>query len=378
MSTNRATKLNAALNVAGALLLAVSFTGHAWPAEGPSLDQIDLFQSGTDNYHTYRIPALLVTKPGTVLALAEGRKNGTGDDGDIDIVLKRSADGGHTWSDMQVIADGREHTMGNPCPVVDERSGTIWLSLCRDNKQVFFMKSRDDGRTWSEPVAAANDVMIPAWEWIGTGPGHGIQLTTGRLVIPCWAGKGASFCGDVQASLVIYSDDGGTTWQRGATLDHDVSDECQVVERLDGSLYMNMRSRQDKRQRAYALSSNGGRTWSRVQFDARLPEPSCQGSIIRFSREPQSDRNRILLACPANPAARDQMTIRMSYDECESWPVSKVLHSGSSAYSDLGVSADGQVLCFYEADDSRSMTLARFNIQWLTPFRDFRPPLPGP
>ena len=133
---------------------------------------------------------------------------------------------------------------------------------------------------------------------------------------------------------------------------------------------MNMRSRHDKRQRAYASSTDGGQTWSGVQFDARLPEPSCQGSIIRFSREPQSDRNRILLACPANPAARDQMTIRIPYDECESWPVSKVLHSGSSAYSDLGVTADGQVLCFYEADDYRRMVLARFNIEWLTDGKD--------
>ena len=186
---------------------------------------------------TYRIPSLLVTKQGTVLAFGEGRNSGPGDEGDLDIVLQRSADGGRTWSDMQIIADDGERTMGNPCPVLDVNSGTIWLSLCRDNRRIFFMKSTDDGGTWSEPVEAASEVMIPEWEWIGTGPGHGIQLTTGRLVIPCWAGKGAAFCGDVQASFVIYSDDGGTTWKRGATLDHDASDECQVVERVDVLLH---------------------------------------------------------------------------------------------------------------------------------------------
>ena len=271
---------------------------------------------------------------------------------------------------MQNIADDGDHTMGQPCPVVDERSGTIWLPLCRDNKQVLLIKSTDDGRTWSEPAEAANEVMIPAWQWIGTGPGHGIQLTTGRLVIPCWAGKGAEFCGNVQASFVIYSDDGGTTWKKGAILDHDASDECEVVEQQDGSLYMNMRSRHEKRQRAYAFSTDGGQTWSAVKYDARLPEPSCQGSIVRFSREPQSDRNRILLACPANPAARDHLTIRMSYDECESWPVSKVLYCGSAAYSDLGVTADGQALCLYEADNYGRLVLARFNIEWLTDGKD--------
>ena len=200
--------------LAGLFVIAI-LTGRSASAAGPSLEQIDLFHSGTDDYHTYRIPSLLVTKQGTVLAAGRRTQNSGADDGNIDIVLKRSTDGGRTWSDMQIIADDGVHTMGNPCPVVDETSGTIWLSLCRDNKQVFFMKSMDDGRTWSEPVAAANDVMIPAWEWIGTGPGHGIQLTTGRLVIPCWAGKGPSFCGNVQASLVIYSDDGGTSWKEG-------------------------------------------------------------------------------------------------------------------------------------------------------------------
>jgi sialidase-1 len=355
--------------LAGLLVIAI-LTGRSVVAATPSLEQIDVFLSGKDGYNTYRIPALAVTKKGTVLAFCEGRKNSGSDTGDIDLVLKRSTDGGRTWSDMQMIADDGDHTMGQPCPVVDQRNGTIWLPLCRDNKRVLLTNSTDDGKTWSEPAEITKEVVDPAWPWIGTGPGHGIQLTNGRLVIPCWAGKGAEFCGQVQVSFVFYSDDGGKTWQRASLLDDDASDECEVVELVDGSLYMNMRSRQEKRQRAYSFSKDGGQSWSAVKYDARVPEPSCQGGIIRFTREPQFDRNRILLACPANPAARDHFTVRVTYDECGSWPVSKVLYSGGAGYSDLAVTNEGQALCLFEADNCGRLVLARFNIEWLTNGRD--------
>ena len=142
-----------------------------------------------------------------------------------------------------------------------------------------------------------------------------------------------------------------------------------MVERVDGSLYMNMRSRQEKKQRAYSLSKDGGQTWSAVKFDARLPEPSCQGSIIRFTREPQSDRNRILLACPANPAARDHLTIRITYDECGSWPVSKVLLRISRLF---GSRCHGRRACTLLLRGRRLQEngLARFNIEWLTDGKD--------
>jgi len=270
----------------------------------PSLEETELFVSGADGYHTYRIPSVLVTKEGTILAFCEGRKNSVSDRGDIDLVLKRSTDGGQTWSGMQIIVDDGDHTMGNPCPVVDESDGTIWLSLCRDNKCVFLMNSTDDGRTWSRRAEITKEVMDPGWSWIGTGPGHGIQLRKGRLVIPCWAGRGAKFCGQVQMSFVIYSDDGAKTWKRASALDHDTTDECEVVELVDGSLCMNMRSRQGKNQRANSFSRDSGQTWSPVQFDACLPDPGCQGSIIRFTSTPLFHRNRVLLCSLSTPAAR--------------------------------------------------------------------------
>ena len=335
----------------------------------PSLEHTELFVRGKDGYHTYRIPALLVTKKGTVLAFCEARKDSSSDYGDIDLALRRSTDGGRTWTDMEIIVDDGDHTMGNPCPVVDRSTGTIWLPLCRDNKDILLMKSTDDGVTWSESVDITKEAKDPTWYWVGTGPGHGIQLRKGRLVIPCWADATESL-GEIQFSYVLYSDDHGTTWERGSVLDRDGSDECEAVELTDGSLYLTMRSRQGKKQRAYSFSQDGGEIWSPVEYDPCLPEPSCQGSVVRFTRTCRFHKNRIVLASPANPAARTCLTVRVSYDECRSWGVSKVLFSGSAAYSDLAVTTDGQILCFFEADNYERLILARFNIEWLSDGRD--------
>jgi len=133
---------------------------------------------------------------------------------------------------------------------------------------------------------------------------------------------------------------------------------------------MNMRSRQGKNRRAFATSQDGGTTWSAVAYDARLPEPSCQGSLVRFTDRRHHDKDRVLLATPASPARRAEMTVRVSYDECESWPSAKVIHKGSAAYSDLAVSHDLNVHLFYEADNYVQIRLARFNLQWLTDGKD--------
>ncbi len=338
----------------------------------PSCTSTVLFRAGDRGYKCYRIPALVTTKRGTILAFCEARKHGQGDAGDIDLAMRRSTDGGQHWSEMRIIADDGAHTMGNPCPVVDASTGVIWVPLCRDNSRVLLMKSADDGQTWTQPADITEAAKDPMWRWVGTGPGHGIQLRSGRLVVPCWADH-TERLGEIQFSYVFYSDDHGQTWTRGQPLDRNASDECEVVERVDGALYANMRSRGDKRQRAYATSSDGGRTWSAVKYDARLPEPSCQGSVTRFTCARRAGRDRVLLACAANPARRSHMTVRLSYDECRTWPVSKVVYPGSSAYCDLGVTSDGQILLLYEADAYSRIVLARFNLAWLTGGKDRLP-----
>ena len=325
----------------------------------------ELFSAGTQGYFKYRIPALVTTASGTILAFCEGRRYNGHDDDEINIVLRRSGDGGLTWAPQQlVVADG-DRTCGNPCPVVDAQTGTIFLPFCKDNQQVFVCSSTDEGQTWSTPVEITATAKDPAWSYLGTGPGHGIQLGNGRLLIPSWADESpgpvtwrqppASW-GQIQSAYAIYSDDHGQSWQRGARMSRDASDECEALETADGAVYMNMRSRQNRLCRATSWSRDGGATWSEVEYEPALPEPSCQGSIARY------DAGRVLLCHPAQTDRRAALTLRLSRDECRSWPVSRVLEPGTAAYSDLAISADGHILCLYETGN---LTLARFTIQWL-------------
>lgn len=331
-----------------------------------------LFTSGEGGYHTYRIPALIVTKRGTVLAFCEARKNSASDHGNVDLVMRRSENHGVTWSKPQLVHDDAEHTIGNPCPVVDRNSGTIWLPLSVDNKRVLMRSSLDDGRTWSKPRDITSNVVSPKWHWVGTGPGHGIQLKSGRLLIPCWA-DATPRLGEIQLSYAFFSDDAGETWKLGGAMDANASDECEAVELADGSVYMNMRSRQGKRQRASSISKDGGETWSPVKLDPKLPEPSVQGSVIRLSNAGEDGRNRVLLAVPSDPKARRKMTLRVSYDECKTWPVSKVVDDGPAAYSDLAIAQDSGILLLYESHEYKKLALVRFNAEWLTDYKE--PPI---
>ncbi|MFC1596556.1 exo-alpha-sialidase [Planctomycetota bacterium] len=368
------------------LLIALAGSGQmgtaAWGASPPTFEQQVLFKSGEGGYTRYRIPSLVVFGRETVLAFCEARGDTGSDWSDVDLVSRRSLDGGRTWTAMQIVVDAGPLTAGNPCPVVDRSTGTIWLPFCRGsapgrgNAEILLTKSTDDGKTWSKPVNVSDGVKDPGWPFAGTGPGHGIQLKTGRLLIPCWADSTPS-CGEVQTSYCFYSDDHGDRWRLGQSLTRNASDECDVVELTDGRVYLNARSRQGKRQRAYAFSSDGGHSWSEVEYDPSQPEPSCDGGLVRLTDTTRFQKSRVLAASPANPKARTTMTVRLSYDECRTWPVSKVVYDGPSAYVDLAVCRDHQVLCLYEADNYAKITLARFDLAWLTDGKDsLRPKKP--
>lgn len=345
-------------------------------------EQLDLFVAGTEGYQFFRIPSVLVTKAGSVLAFCEGRKDGRGDSGNIDLLLKRSTDGGRTFSTTQVVWDDGANTCGNPCPVVDQATGTIWLLMTHNlghdkeraiksgeaegTRTVWVCSSTDDGVTWSKPVEITSAVKRPEWTWYATGPGAGIQLRTGRLVIPCDHDHGDHF------SHVIYSDDHGQTWQLGGVSERGAN-ECEVVELADGALLLNMRNyNPQKSSRAIAVSKDGGLTWSPSRLDPVLIEPTCQASIRRYSW-PDAGKSRILFSNPAAQQKRENLTVRLSYDECATWPESKVLHPGPAAYSSLAVSPEGGVLCLYENGERNpyeKITLARFGLEWLTEGRD--------
>jgi sialidase-1 len=351
------------------------------------LTQTDIFISGTSGYDTFRIPSIIVTSNGTILAFCEGRKGSRGDSGDIDIVLKRSEDQGKTWSDVQVVWDDAENTCGNPCAVVDQQTGVVWLLLTHNlgidkepqiidqtstgSRTIWVTKSENDGETWSQPEEITQSVKLPNWTWYATGPGAGIQLKNGKLIIPCDHIEAET---KKYYSHIFYSDDHGQTWQLGGSTPTDQVNECEVVELENGTLYLNTRNYdRSQKTRAFSYSKDQGLTWSEVKHDSTLIEPICQASTRRFTLKDKFDKNRILFSNPASKDNREKMTIRMSYDESKTWAVSKILHEGSAAYSCLTILPDMSIACFYERGNEHAyekITFAKFNVDWLSNGKD--------
>ncbi len=343
----------------------------------PHFQQIDLWRSGCDGYHTYRIPALVVTNDNTILAFCEGRKHHRGDAGDIALLVKRSTDGGASWSSQAVIWDDAGNTCGNPAPVVERETGTIHLLLTwnrgddherdiiqgssRDTRRVFVTSSADDGQTWRQPKDITSDVKLPSWTWYATGPGHGIQMRQGeyggRLVIPCDHIEAGSMD---YYSHVIYSDDRGASWRLGGRSPLPAVNECEVVEISAGRLLLNMRSYLTGEQvRQIAISTDGGCSWAAQRSDHALIEPRCQASVIGYSNEGSPESDLVLFANPASKTQRVNMTLRASLDDGDTWQSQLTLHKGPSAYSDLAALPDGRILCLYEGGESHPYEFLR-------------------
>jgi sialidase-1 len=325
--------------------------------------QQELYTGGTLGYNAYRIPSLVVTTKGTVLAFCEGRRNSISDKGDIDLLLRRSTDDGATWSDQTIAyaeGDGEEITIGNPCPVVDRDTGIIWLAFCRNNRDVFMTHSTDDGKSWTKPTEITADVKKKSWGWYATGPGHGIQIAhgkhKGRMVFPC---DHCTPTGD--RSHVFVSDDHGKSFMLTKATGWQMN-ECEVVELADERLLLSMRNTFKKGARAFATSDNGGATWSEPQLDPQVYCPECQSSIHRYSWEPSI----LLYSGPGGPD-RIKMTVRVSYDEGKTWPAARLLkEEGGSGYSDLAVLPDGTVGCLYEDGWKKPIVFAKFPLDWIT------------
>ncbi|HEY6739824.1 MAG TPA: sialidase family protein, partial [Actinopolymorphaceae bacterium] len=277
----------------------------------PRFDEQVLYEAGTSGYSCFRIPAIVRTTKGTLLAFAEGRVNDCSDTGDIDLVLRRSTDGGRTWGPIQVVIEGNGDTRGNPSPVVDEESGRIALLSTRNPgadqhiREPFLQYSEDDGVTWTEPENITDDISKPEWLWwYGTGPVHGIQLKrgphAGRLVVPSYFGEGP---GEPAGVVLVYSDDGGLTWQRGAIDRHEGTTlhpgENTIVELVDGRIYDSAReggSTPEPGHRAYAISSDGAASFEApFVTEHQLQMPTVQAAMLRTHAVDEGDaRNRIL------------------------------------------------------------------------------------
>ena len=332
--------------------------------------RVDVFQSGRDGYHTYRIPALVVAADRSLLAFCEGRKTSRADHGDVDLVLRRSQDGGRSWSRLQVvfeIGNTSKITIGNPCPVVDRQTNRIWLPFTRDNDRVYITSSADHGKTWEPPREITRMVKAADWTWYATGPGTGIQLRrkpyAGRLVIPCdHRVRGAGTRANSTRSHVIYSDDHGQTWQAGQATDWRMN-ECAVAELADGQLLLNMRSNRGKQRRAIAWSRDGGQSWSPPIEDETLIEPVCQASLIATAH--QRTPGCLLFCNPASTSQRARLTLRASRDAGRTWSSGRVIDPGAAAYSSLAELPNQEVGVLYERGGYRALTFVRLSWQGL-------------
>lgn len=338
------------------------------PPAAPSVQEVDVFVGNQDGYPTFRIPALIETKSGALLAFAEGRQD-IQDTGDIDLVLRRSTDGGATWSPVKVVVDNGADVAGNPCPVLDRKTGAVLLvydtNPAADDKarRILVTKSTDEGLTWSTPIDVTADVKPATWSWYAAGPGRGVQLASGRFVIPCDHHDDAT---NVSASHVIWSDD-GDHWHLGGSLDPD-TDEATVAELADGTLIMNARDLSTTHRRAIARSRDQGASWSKLTHDPVLTDPPCEGSLLQT-------KYGLLFSNPdsVEELQRKQLTVRISHDGGATWAASHVLHEGPSAYSSLALTPGGGIACLYEHGEQlpfapyERITIARFPKSWLEP-----------
>lgn len=354
-----------------------------------------LFEGRTLGYAGFRIPALVMTGKGTLLAFCAARK-GLGDWDEINIMMRRSTDGGRTWEPAHVIAERGSMTVDNPTPIVDRVTGAIHFLFQVNYSQLLYMRSDDDGRTFSAPIditevvhgyrrgwASDSTKQRYGWAVVAPGPGHAIQLSNGRLLATIW--MSSQYVHRPSAIATVYSDDHGKTWQRGEVIANDLRNPSEhvAVELADGSVMLNIRSEGDEHLRAVAVSKDGATGWSKPALQSELYEPVCMASLIRLSRQPER-KNRLVFSNPDSRGvagatdskhsmrSRDNLTLRLSYDEGRTWPISKLLQSGGSGYSDLAAGPDGAIYALYEQveDGKHSLMFARITLEWLTGGKD--------
>lgn len=369
----------------------------------PEKWETDVFAKDSYEPPFYRIPSLVVTQSGVLLAFCEARHNASGDHAENDILLKRSSDGGRTWGPVQVVAKDGRNSLNNPTAVIVRETGRIILMYQRwpcgyhagddpaHNIKVvepgyegdricrtFLITSDDDGSSWSRPREITRAVKRTGQER-GTvaGPGIGIQLRrgshAGRLVMPFYESPGP------YRTYAVFSDDRGDTWSCGAPADDKSAgggNENQMVELADGSIMVNSRrSGKGNACRKTATSRDGGETWSGLVEEPALVEPACQGSILRYSDPLDGRRSRILFSNPASEKRRENGTVRLSYDEAKTWQASKAIRTDCMfCYSCLAVLPDFSIGCLYERvrDDTSPITITytNFTLAWLTDGKD--------
>ena len=324
-----------------------------------------VFKSGEGGYACFRIPSIIQTNSGKLLAFAEGREGNCRDNYDVNIVMKSSTDGGNSWGPLQLIWEDSTNTCSYPVPVVDRNSGrivlfstwslgedhwgTIFKGEGKDTRRVFIFYSEDDGESWTAPKEITKDVKLSEWDYYGIGTGSGMQIKQGKYKDRMLAAAYHSRFDEkpIFRSHLIYSDDGGLNWKIGGVSSETETSECEVAELSDGALMLNMTVRSHRiKARSIGTSRNGGQTIENQQLDNNLFGPFCQASFDSFFDK--NGQNTLLFSNPHHRYARENMTVQFSTDEGKTWQVGPTLFEGYSANSDLIILEDGSMGCLFE------------------------------
>jgi len=339
---------------------------------------IVVFQSGSEGYQTFRIPTLIKAPNGDLLAFCEGRVNSELDAGDIDLVMKRSGDDGKSWGKLKIVWDDDKNTCGNPAPVVDLETGEVFLIMTwnlgidhegdiiagksKDSRRVFVTSSLDNGQKWLKPRDITKDVKKDNWTWYATGPVHAIQKVMepnkGRIIIPC---DHSNFDDKKYYSHIIYSDDHGKNWRLGGITPQGDVNECTIAELPNGDLLLNMRNYDHNYNcRKISFSADGGLTFTDIRPDTALIEPVCQAAMLTAGFR---GKELLLFSNPASKENRLNMTVRISLDGGKSWPYSKLVYAGQSAYSDMVMLDNNKIGLLYEKDEYQKIAFSIIDLK---------------
>jgi sialidase-1 len=386
-----------------AFLLAACTAGPTPEEPAPVATSVQIFEAEKGGYAHYRVPAIVVSPAGTVMVVTEARASERGDWGLQDILMVRSRDGGRSWDEprkivalegepeqneaalAQGLAEPGVTTYNNIVPIVDSEDNVVHFLFCSAYKRAYYMRSADDGETFSDPVDITEtfERFRDEYDWkvIATGPGHGIRHSNGRLIVPVWLSDGtAGHAHRPSIVSTIYSDDGGASWERGDVVvrhpDLKNPSETLAVELSDGSVMLNIRHESPNHRRAVTVSPDGAAGWSELRFDEALFEPICMASLLRVgdalvfanpdSKEPRDPEN------PDGNWKRHNMTVRLSEDEGATWPYERVIEPDVSGYSDLAAGPDGTIYLVYEdgtptdrGTHVKYLTVASFDADWI-------------
>lgn len=406
---------------AATTLLPTSQTRAAGLDAAPGHSMRLLFDGGGETfngitYHSFRIPSLVRTRANTLLAFAEGRAASNRDHGNINLLLKRSTDNGQTWSALGEVVGRTQATWGNPTAVVDRVTGTVWLFLSYnppgtsesgadgttpitrwDQRRVFLTSSTDDGVSWADPVDLTEQLKPKThadgrvWAWDAVGPGVGVQLTNGWLVVPA-------------QSRNLISRDHGVTWTQVPITDsatgarQEGTGESTVLQLADGRLYRNDRAAgywkdtDAATKRRWVTRGTVEGAFDRFRADNGLPDPRNEASIMRYNTDAPS---RIVFLNSASTSTRTAMRVRISTDEAVTWTCSRPLNDlplppsrtagwgglgagdvREGGYSSLARTNDFHIGALVEVNENaanagttltshRSIVFRKFNLPWV-------------